>query len=91
MMDVPKKELESVLHNKTGLQEGDFIFFYNKIRKSMRYFPWNILWIDAHTRATGNFPWWPESGIVHKATKYEYDQLLKALPTVFANCDTNTQ
>jgi hypothetical protein len=89
-MDAPKKELESLLQDKTELKEGDFVFFYDKIRNIMRYFPWKISWIDTETMATGYFPWWPEHGIIHKATKDEYIHLVKVLPLAFVDCCNNT-
>jgi hypothetical protein len=82
-IDVPKKELEYSLQDKIMLKEGDFVFFYNRIRNIIRYFPWKISWIDTETMATEHFPWWPESGIIHRATKDEYDHLLKTLPLSF--------
>jgi hypothetical protein len=84
-MDVSKKELESLLEDKKELKEGDFVFFHNKMRNALRYFPWKILWAEADTITTGYFPWWPDSGSIHKATQYEYDNLIKTLPSAFIN------
>jgi hypothetical protein len=84
-IDVPKKELEYSLQDKTILVKGDFIFFYNRIRNIIRYFPWDISWIDTETMATEHFSWWPESGIIHKAIQYEYGHLIKTLPLSFTS------
>jgi hypothetical protein len=84
-MDVSKKELEFLLIDKTELKKGDFVFFYNKIGNTMRYFPWRISWINADTISKGHFPWWPDNGIIHKATQDEYDYLIKTLPLAFKN------
>jgi hypothetical protein len=82
-IDIPKMALEYSLQNTTGLREGDFIFYYNRTRNIMRYFPWKISWINVETKTKGYFPWWPDNGIVHMATQYEYDNLIQTLPLAF--------
>jgi hypothetical protein len=37
-LNLPKKELESLLNDKTEPQDGDFIFSHNRMKNVIRYF-----------------------------------------------------